>query len=112
MGENHPAWTGGKIKNDKGYIKILAPNHPKNIYGYYFEHRIIMEKHIGRYLESNEDVHHINGIKDDNRIENLEILTDSNHSKLTYQTIKHKLSKRKMSKEHYKINWIMLNNKI
>lgn len=65
------AWKGGKIVVEK-YVKIYAPNHPyKDSKNYVREHRLVMEKHLGRYLDPKEIVHHINEIKDDNRIENL-----------------------------------------
>jgi hypothetical protein len=78
-GANNPMWKGGK-RNQNGYVFVLAPEHPK-VYrgGYYPEHRIIMEKKIGRILESYEIVHHRNGKRNDNRIENLEIVALKNH---------------------------------
>lgn len=67
---NH--WKGGKFIDVDGYIMVFAPSHPHcNICGYVREHRLIMEKHLRRYLKSGEIVHHINSIPDDNRIENL-----------------------------------------
>lgn len=83
MREKHPNWKGGIRKLTEGYITILNPDHPFcTKQGYILEHRLIMEKEIGRYLLRNEVVHHINGIKDDNRIENLQILTPFEHKAL------------------------------
>jgi hypothetical protein len=80
-GSECPNWKGGRSKKKEGYINIYCPNHPNNHQGYVYEHRLIMEKHIGRVLLKTEIVHHINSIKDDNRIENLMLF--NNHSEHT-----------------------------
>lgn len=77
-GERHHAWKGGRLIDRNGYVIVLAPDHPnaKSI-GYVFEHRLVMEKHLGRYLTRQEVVHHKNGNRSDNRIENLELFASN-----------------------------------
>lgn len=71
---------GAKWKNSSGYIEIVCRNHPyKSKRNTVYEHRLIMEKHLGRHLTKEEVIHHINGIKDDNSIENLELTSNSLH---------------------------------
>lgn len=84
-------WKGGKIILN-GYIAIYMPNHPYRTAGdYVYEHRLIMEQHLNRYLESWEIVHHINGDKMDNRLENLEILDNVTHRKKHFEETNAKL---------------------
>lgn len=88
-GENHYRWKGGKKRTRYGYVYMLAKGHPRATgNGYVFEHIIQMEKHIGRYLEDGEVVHHLNEIKDDNRIENLQLMTRSDHLSHHHKGIK------------------------
>lgn len=76
-------WKGGTFMHGDGYVMEYAPNHPdaaKNK-GYVLQHRLVVERSIGRYLLPTEVVHHRNEDKQDNRIENLEIVTRSRHMK-------------------------------
>lgn len=76
-GNQNPMWNGG-VKYNRGYIMIKKPDHPfRDNKGYIHEHRLIMEKHLGRYLTKDEVVHHINEVKDDNRIENLQLFPNN-----------------------------------
>jgi hypothetical protein len=78
-GPNNPQWKGGWTTKS-GYIYIYMPDHPfANGDSYVAEHRLIMEKHLNRHLTPDEVVHHINGLRWDNRIENLEVLDKHKH---------------------------------
>lgn len=83
----NPRWKGG-IRRDHGYIQIkLSPDdffYPMaSKSGYVFEHRLIMAKQLGRCLQPWELVHHKNHIRDDNRPENLQLVSDDRHKQIT-----------------------------
>ncbi len=69
-GEKNYNWKGGTFKQG-GYIMILSLNHPFANKRYVFEHRLVCEKILGRFLTSEERVHHINEIRTDNHLDNL-----------------------------------------
>jgi hypothetical protein len=72
-----------KLDKNIGYVRLYAPMHPEaNTWGYVYEHRIIAENIIGRRLKENEVVHHKNGIRYDNRPENLEVMDKIEHSRI------------------------------
>jgi hypothetical protein len=103
-------YHNGKTKKDSGYILVYKPNHPRaDKHGYVPEHTLIMEKHIDRYLNDNEVVHHINGIKDDNKLKNLQIMDVDEHKKYHSRQERKKASIKevlKLQREGWKIKEI------
>ena len=108
---NHPKL--GKFKTRQGYILVklnttdffysMAQSH-----GWVFEHRLVMAKHLNRCLLAWEIIHHKNGIKDDNRLENLELLPTSKHHLIDTETkyyikrLEEKVAKQAEEIEHLK----------
>jgi len=77
-GKNHPYWKGGKTKDKDGYIYIYKPKHPfHNNKNYVLKHRLVVEKHIGRYLLLKEQTHHLNENTSDNKPQNLMAFTSN-----------------------------------
>ncbi len=71
---------GHKKKRSDGYVAIYFPDHPNSSKdGYVMEHILVMECVVGRRLHGEECVHHKNGKRNDNRIENLQLMTKSEH---------------------------------
>lgn len=73
----------GRSTTGTGYITVYRPDHPMAATsGYVLEHRLVMSEHLGRILNPRELVHHKNGVKADNRIENLELMEWGEHTRL------------------------------
>ncbi|WP_052350583.1 HNH endonuclease [Paenibacillus gorillae] len=71
----------GRKRTKSGYVTLCVKSHPfAGKDGYVFEHRIIMEQILDRYLDKDEIVHHKNGKKHDNRFGNLEVMKHSDHT--------------------------------
>lgn len=77
---NNPAWRGLRVIDINGYASIYVPELSQEKMVYAKEHRVVMEKLLGRPLKKGENVHHKNGIRDDNRIENLELWSSAHPS--------------------------------
>jgi hypothetical protein len=76
FGAKNGFWKGGRSIASNGYvlIRVGRDHHLADVRGYAYEHRIVAEQKIGRELLPGEIPHHINGVKTDNRPENIEVL--------------------------------------
>lgn len=81
-------WSKKRKKIQDGYVLIYVFNHPKSFGGWYYEHRLVIEKELDRILEDWETVHHINENKQDNRPMNLFLCTRAQHNKAHKQRIR------------------------
>lgn len=81
IGNTNPRWKGGIINDSGGRTLVYSPAHPHpSKYGtHVFRYRLVMEKSLGRFLLPTEIIHHKNGDHSDDRIENLEIMSQSQH---------------------------------
>ena len=96
-GVTHSQYRPEPRVNGTGYVVVRVDGHPRaSKHGSYVPiHVLVMEKHLGRYLTKSEHIHHINGNSKDNRLENLRIVTNSEHSRL------HRLLEKSMGKKFF-----------
>lgn len=97
-------WKGGKHKTSHGYIEIYCPDHPKaSVRKTIYEHTLVAEKKLNRYLRDGETVHHIDYDKTNNNPENLIVLTNPDHARL-HSLLRHGKSFADAIKEVHVIN--------
>lgn len=87
-GASNPRWQGGRYLSS-GYVMRYAPDHPHAHDAHVLEHRLVMERHLGRYLDPAENVHHINHDRQDNRIENLELCASGSEHRIRHGEWEH-----------------------
>lgn len=83
-GSDHPSWRGGRHITSDGYVMVVVhPDDPlasmADDRNRIYEHRLVMARHLGRVLRSDEEVHHRDEVKDHNSLDNLELLTKGAH---------------------------------
>ncbi|CAB4164212.1 HNH nuclease [uncultured Caudovirales phage] len=96
--EKHPCWKGGKIVDRDGYIQTWAPDHPWPRKGYLREHIRVMELAMGRRILPDECVHHKNHNRQNNNLDNLELMKRGKHSSEHRKEDFHKLQRDKLGR--------------
>ncbi len=89
-GKKNPNWRGGRTIASNGYvlIKVGIGHHLSDVRGYAYEHRVVAEKNIGRMLRDGEQVHHIDGNKQNNSPDNLQVVGSMAEHRLLHRTVK------------------------
>ena len=105
-GEKASNWNGGIKATKKGYRMVLCPGHHRaDKGGYVMEHILVWEKESGTILPENCCIHHLNGIKNDNRISNLCVMLHNAHTVYHHKGAKRSLETReKISKAKRRID--------
>ena len=106
FGKDNPLWKGGKKISKNGYMQIRIRGKV------YYEHRIVMEKFLGRKLKNNETVHHINSNKLDNKIENLRLISNQSMHMKNHTGIPYKKVNNNKQRQCYQCKNILLLNEI
>lgn len=98
-GKNSPSYRNGEKRNS-GYVYLVCKGHPScDVDGYVPRGRLVLEKKLGRYLLKSYHMHHLNGITDDDRPENLIELSPSAHS--TLHAYNRKCQKQKTKRKNH-----------
>lgn len=97
------AGPGARVKRQDGYIAVYYPTHPDATSGkMVLEHRLVAEQKYGRRIRRDEHVHHLNGIRDDNRPENLEVISASVHAGISNKQGKQQRKDARAELEEYR----------
>ncbi len=98
--EANSNWRGGRSVTEHGYIllRVGVEHHLADVRGYAYEHRVVAEQVMGRHLRSGEIAHHKNGIRSDNRPQNIEIIDGISHHWLKHR--KHNSGRRLPGQEN------------
>lgn len=85
-GASNPMWKGGRSIASNGYVLLRMPGHHlADVRGYVYEHRLVAEQKLGRCLRKGEIPHHINGVKSDNRPENIDVVESEFAHRVRYR---------------------------
>lgn len=102
FGSKNPNFNGGRYIDDKGYVRVLTSDHPFANNGYVYEHRLVAERELGRFLQPWETIHHINEIKVDNRWDNFFLTTVPEHSSIHREGKKQSKERKKQTSDRAK----------